>query len=58
MSCGEYAVLALNWMAILGLRFGGYLVPTKFVDFDVTSELLGIRYPFTRATRKYFGPTN
>ena len=27
-------------------------------DFDVASELLGIHYSLTRATRRYFGPTN
>ena len=58
MSCGEYAVLPLNWMAILGLRFGGYLVPTDFVDFDVASELLGIHYPLNLTRRQYFGPTD
>ena len=45
-------------MAILGLRFGRYPILTDFVDFDVASELLGIRYPFTPIRRQYFGPTN
>ena len=45
-------------MAILGLRFGGYLVLTKFVDFDVVRLLLSIRYPLTQMMRQYFGPTN
>ena len=42
----------------MGLRFSGYLVPTNFVDFDVASELLGIRYPLTLMRRQYFGPTD
>ena len=45
-------------MAILGLRFGRYPIPTNFVDFDVASELLGICYPFTSVKRQYIGPTN
>ena len=58
MTCREYAVLPLDWTAILGLRIGGYLVLTDFVDFDVVSELLGICYPLTPTRRRYFGPTN
>ena len=58
MSCGEYVVLPLDWTTILGLRFGGYLFLTDFVDFDVVSELLSIRYPLTLTRRQYFGPTN
>ena len=58
LSCGEYAVLPLDWTTILGLRFGGYLFLTDFVDFDVVSELLSIRYPLTLTRRQYFGPTN
>ena len=57
LNCGEYAVLPLDWMAISGLRFCGYLVLTEFADFDVVSKLLGICYPLTRAMRRYFGPT-
>ena len=58
LSYREYAVLPLYWTAILSLRFGGYLVLTDFVDFDVVKELLGIRYPFTPVRRQYFGPTD
>ena len=58
LSCGEYAVLPFDWIAILGLRFGGHSVLTEFVDFDVVSELLGIRYPLTQAMKWYFGPTD
>lgn len=55
MSCKEYAVLHLDWMAILVLRFGGYLVPIEFVDFDVVSEHLGICYSLSQVIRWYFG---
>ena len=58
LSCGEYAVLPLEWTTILGLRFGGYPVPTEFVDFDVVSKLLCINYPLTQVTRRYFTPTD
>ena len=47
LSCGEYAVLPLDWTAILGLRIGWYSVSIKFVDFDIASELLGLCYPLT-----------
>ena len=57
LSCREYAVLPLYWMAILGLRIKGYPVSSDPVDFATTSELLGIRYPFTLARRQYFRPT-
>lgn len=58
LSYGEYAVLPVNWTTILGLRFSGYPVPIAFVDFDITSELLGNHYPFTWVTRQYLGPTD
>ena len=45
LSCGEYAVFLLDWMAILGLRFEGYLVLLDPVDFATVSTLMGIRYP-------------
>ena len=51
LSCGEYIALPIDWTAILGLRFGGYLVLTTFVDFEVACELLGIPYPLTRSMR-------
>lgn len=47
LSCEEYAVIPIDWMAILDLRLGGYTVSIDFVDFDVESELLGIRSPHT-----------
>ena len=58
LSCGENAVLLRDWMAILGLRFSGHPVPTKFVDFNIVSKLLGIHYPLTQAMKWYFGPTD
>jgi len=44
---GEYAVLPLDCMAILGLKFGGYPIPSDPIDFATVSELLGIYYPLT-----------
>ena len=57
LSCREYAILSLDLMAILGLRFGTEPVPTKFVSFVVASELLGIPYSLTRVIGRYFGLT-
>lgn len=57
LSCGEYTVLPLDWIAIFSLRFGEESVPTKFVSFTMASELLGIPYPLTRMTKGYFWPT-
>ena len=45
-------------MTILGLRFSGYPVSINFMDFNVSSELLGNRYTLIWVTRRYFGPTN
>ena len=28
LSYGEYVILLLDWTAILGIRFGGFLIPT------------------------------
>ena len=28
LSCGEYAILSLDWTAILGIKFGIYLIST------------------------------
>ena len=41
-------------MAILGLRCSEYQILTELVDFDVTSKLLGIRYPLARVTRVFW----
>ena len=57
LSCGEYAVLHLDWMAILGIRFRGHPISTKEMTFKMASELLDIPLPLTAKTRGYFGPT-
>lgn len=57
LGCKEYAVLPLDWIAILGIKFGGYLIPTDDMSFSVASELLGIPLLLTSDTRGYFGPT-
>jgi len=56
LSCGEYAILHLNWTAILGIRFGGFPIPADEMSFEMASELLGIPLPLTADTRAYFGP--
>ena len=33
LSCGEYAVLPLDCMAILGLRFNGYSILSDLINF-------------------------
>ena len=57
LSCGEYAVLPLDCTTILGIRFGGYPIPTDDMSFELACELLGIPFPLTTDTREYFGPT-
>lgn len=57
LGCKEYAVLPLDWIAILGIKFGGYLIPTDDMSFSVASELLGIPLLLTSDTRGYFGRT-
>ena len=56
LSCGEYAILLLDWTAILGIKFGGFLIPTDEISFEMASELLGISLPLTVDTRGYFRP--
>ena len=56
LSCGEYAILPFDWTSILGIRFGGYLIPTNDMSFELVCELLGIPLPLTTDTRAYFGP--
>ena len=51
LSCGEYIVLPFDWTAILGLRFGGYPVPSDLINFSTASKLLGIRYPLSPTRR-------
>ena len=57
LSCGEYAILPLDWKDILGIRFGGHLILTEEMRFDMVCELLGIPLPLTTKTRGYFRPT-
>ena len=45
LSCGEYAVLPLNWTTILGIRFGGHLIPIDDMSFKIACKLLGIPLP-------------
>ena len=57
LSYREYANLPLDWTAILGIRFGGYLISTDAMSFEMACELLGIPFPLIEGTRTYFGPT-
>ena len=57
LSCEEYTALPLDWMTILGIRFGGYPILTDDMSFEMACELLGIPLPLTTDTRAYFGPT-
>ena len=57
LSYGEYAILPLDWTAILGIRFGGYLILTDDISFELACKLLGILLLLTTDTRAYFGPT-
>ena len=57
LSYGEYTVLPLDWMAILGIKFGGHLIPTKEMSFDMVCKLLGIPLPLIMETRGFFEPT-
>ena len=58
LSCREYDVLPLDWMAISGLRIEREPVLTEFLGFVEACDLLGIAYPQTMTTRYYFGPTH
>jgi len=57
LNYGEYAILPLDWTAILSIKFGGYLILTNDVSFEMAYELLGKPLPLTTDTRGYFGPT-
>ena len=57
LSCGEYVVLPLDWMAILGIRFGRHLISTDDISFEMACKLLGIPFPLITDTRGYFGHT-
>ena len=57
LSCREYAVLPPDWMAILGIRFGGLSILTEEISFEMACKLLGIPLPLTAEMRGYFEPT-
>jgi len=57
LSYGVYAILPLDWMAILGIRVGGLPILTKEMSFDMACELLGIPLLLIAKTRGYFRPT-
>ena len=57
LSCREYAVLLLDWTAILGIRFNGHQISIEEMSFDMAYNLLGIPLPLTTETRGYFKPT-
>lgn len=57
LSCGEYMILPLDWMAILGIKFGGLLIPTDEMSFEMASELFGIPLSLTMDIRGYFEPS-
>ena len=56
LSCEKYAVLPLDWKAILGIKFGGLSILTQEMSFDMACELLGILFPLTAETRDISGP--
>ena len=51
LSCGEYTILPLDWAAILGIRFGGYLISADDISFEMACKLLGIPLSLTTDTR-------
>ena len=57
LSYGEYAILPLDRTAILGIRFGGLLILTNKMTFEMARERLGIPLPLTANTRGNFEPT-
>ena len=57
LSCGEYAILPLDWTAILGIRFDNHPILTEKMSFDMACELLDIPLTLTVEMRGYFGPT-
>ena len=52
LSCREYAILPLDWIAVLGIRFGGYPILTDDMSFKMVCELLGIPPSLTMDTRE------
>ena len=57
LSYGKYAVLPLDWIAILGIRFNGHQILTKEISFYMACDLLGIPFLLTAEIRGYFEPT-
>ena len=57
LSYGVYTILPLDWVAILGIRFGGLLILTEEMSFDMACELLGIPLLLIAKTKGYFRPT-
>ena len=57
LSNGKYAILPLDSMAILGIRFGGYSILTDYMSIEIACKLLGIPFPLTEDIRADFGPT-
>jgi len=54
LSCGEYMILPLDWIAILGIRFGGYSILTDDMSFEMACELLGIPFPIDYRHERIF----
>ena len=57
LSCREYDVFPIDWIAILGIRFGGHRIPTNEMTFKMASDLLGIPLSLTIEMREYFERT-
>ena len=57
LSSREYTILPFDWTAILGIRFGGYLISTDDMSFEMACKLLGILLLLTTDTNGHFGPT-
>lgn len=58
LSYGEYAILPLDWIAILGIRFGDHRIPIEEMTFEMASKLLGIPLPLIAETGGISGPLN
>ena len=54
LSYREYAVLPLDWTAILGIRFGRYSILTDDMSFEMACELLGIPFPIDYRHERIF----
>lgn len=51
------SILPLEWIAILGIRFGGYPITIDDMSFEIVCELFSISLPLTEDMRAYFWPT-